>query len=127
MSVTPQLVRERVTARDHVLNRCTQIDNVCHVFVPQIESGAVSARGGSRIDAGQRRLWVGRRYADTHPFGRVSREIDAALAGHPARGEGLAYRVAVELLPRYFIPPPMPERELRPHYNVQKPPLRRRA
>jgi hypothetical protein len=36
------------------------------------------------------------------------REVEAALARHPAvRGEGVAYRVAVELLPRYFTPPPM--------------------
>jgi hypothetical protein len=54
------------------------------------------------------------------------REVDAALAGHPARGEGLAHRVAVELMPRYFVPPPMLKKELE-HVNIRKPWLRRRA
>ncbi len=54
------------------------------------------------------------------------REVDAALAGHPVRGEGLAHRVAVEILPRYFVPPPMLKKELE-HVNIRKPWLRRRA
>jgi hypothetical protein len=31
------------------------------------------------------------------------------LASHPTRGDGLAHRIAVELLPRFFVPPPMPK------------------
>jgi len=53
------------------------------------------------------------------------REVDAALASHPARGEGLAHRVAVELLPKFFVPPPMPKQH-REHVNVRQPWLRRR-
>ncbi len=52
------------------------------------------------------------------------REIEAALAGHPARGEGLAHRVAIELLQRFFIPPPMPKRMPEDHANIRL--LRRR-
>lgn len=52
------------------------------------------------------------------------REVDAALAGHPVRGEGLAHRVAVKLLPRYFVPPPMPKRMPEDHANIRL--LRRR-
>jgi hypothetical protein len=37
-----------------------------------------------------------------------------------ARGEGLAYRVACEILPRYFVPPPMPLRMPDEHYNVRR-------
>ena len=44
----------------------------------------------------------------------------------PVRGEGLAHRVAVELLPRYFVPPLMLKKELE-HVNNRKPWLRRRA
>jgi hypothetical protein len=55
------------------------------------------------------------------------RAVEAVLAGHPVRGEGLAYRVACEILPRFFIPPPMPERKTPEHYNVRQPWLRRRA
>jgi hypothetical protein len=51
------------------------------------------------------------------------REVDAALVGHPARGEGLAHRVAVEILPRYFVPP-MPKRMPDEHANIRL--LRRR-
>ena len=52
------------------------------------------------------------------------RAVDAVLASHPARGEGLAHRVAVELMPRYFIPPPMPKRMPDEHANIRL--LRRR-
>jgi hypothetical protein len=55
------------------------------------------------------------------------REVEAALAGHPARGEGFAHRVAAEILPRYFVPPPIPLRAPQEHYNVRQPWLRRRA
>jgi hypothetical protein len=53
------------------------------------------------------------------------REVDAALAGHPSRGEGFAHRVAVALMPKFFVPPPMPQRE-QEHVNIRKPWLRRR-
>ena len=48
------------------------------------------------------------------------REVDVALAGHPVRGEGLAHRVAVELLPRFFVPPPMLKQQLE-HVNIRLP------
>jgi hypothetical protein len=54
------------------------------------------------------------------------REVDAALAGRRDRGEGSAYRAAVEIMPRYFVPPPMPERKTQEHYNIRQPWLRRR-
>jgi hypothetical protein len=54
------------------------------------------------------------------------RAVEAVLASHPTRGEGLAHRVAVELLPRFFVPPPMPKQQ-REHINVRQPWLRRRA
>jgi hypothetical protein len=53
------------------------------------------------------------------------RAVEVVLASHPARGEGLAHRVACELLPRFF-PPPLPKRE-REQVNVRQPWLRRRA
>jgi hypothetical protein len=55
------------------------------------------------------------------------RAVEAVLAGHPVRGEGLAYRTACEILPRFFIPPFIPERKVPEHYNVRKPWLRRCA
>jgi hypothetical protein len=36
------------------------------------------------------------------------REVETALAGHPTGGEGMAHRIAVGLLSKYFIPPPLP-------------------
>jgi hypothetical protein len=36
------------------------------------------------------------------------RAVELALASHPARGEGLAHRIAVGLMPKYFVPPPDP-------------------
>jgi hypothetical protein len=54
------------------------------------------------------------------------RAVEAALAGRRDRGEGSAYRTAVEILPRFFVPPPMPERKTQDHYNVRQPWLRRR-
>jgi hypothetical protein len=55
------------------------------------------------------------------------REIETALAGHPERGEGLAHRIAVEILPRFFVPPPMPARKAQEHVNIRQPWLRKRA
>jgi hypothetical protein len=49
------------------------------------------------------------------------REVERALAGHPARGEGLAYRIACEILPRYFVPPKMPApNKPEEHFNIRR-------
>ena len=32
--------------------------------------------------------------------------VEQALAAYPVRGEGVAHRIARELLPRFFTPPP---------------------
>ena len=59
----------------------------------------------------------------TAPF---IREVEAALANNPARGEGLAHRIAVELASKYFVPPPMPK--IPPQFfNSRKPWLQSRA
>jgi hypothetical protein len=55
------------------------------------------------------------------------RELERILASHPTRGEGLAHRIAIELLPRFFVPPPMPKKPPPLHVNIRQPWLRRRA
>jgi hypothetical protein len=53
------------------------------------------------------------------------REVERVLGAYPTRGEGLAYRIACEILPRYFVPPPMPVRMPDHYFNVRRIRLRR--
>jgi hypothetical protein len=45
--------------------------------------------------------------------------VEHALASHPVRGPGLAHRVAVALLPAYFVPPSSQSHRPRNHVNIR--------
>jgi hypothetical protein len=52
------------------------------------------------------------------------RAVERVLGAHPTRGEGLAHRVACDLLPHFFVPPAIP-RLAGEHINARRPYLRR--
>jgi hypothetical protein len=51
----------------------------------------------------------------------LSHAVERVLGTYPIRGEGLAHRVACDLLPHFFVPPKMPvSNKPEEHFNIRR-------